>query len=78
MCVYKTLRITIGSSLRKCTVNRDQCCHQLILDVVDHTLYAAVNNDTIVSGFTADVFTAAQNAIDEMRDKTNGMKMLIS
>ena len=64
----------LGSSLTRCAVNGQQCCHQLILDFVNHALSSAVNNETIIDRFTANIFATAQNAIDEMRNKTNGMK----
>lgn len=58
-------------------MDRDQCCDQLILAVLDQTLRSAINNNTVVSDFTADVFTAVENASDTIRDTTDGMKLLL-
>ena len=54
-------------------MNRQQCCSQIVLDFVNHALSTAINNETIISRFTASAFATAQNAIDEMRDKTDSM-----
>ena len=57
-------------------MNRQQCCSQVVLDFVNYALSTAINNETIISRFTASAFSTAQNAIDEMRDKTDGMELL--
>ena len=63
----------LGSSLTRCAVNRQQCCNQLVLGLVDHALADAVNNETIISRFTSGAFTTAEGVIEEMKNKTRGM-----
>ena len=57
-------------------MNRQQCCSQIVLDFVNHALSTAINNETVISRFTASAFATAQNAIEETRDRADGMELL--
>jgi len=59
-----------GSTLSKCTFNGQQCCNELIVSLVDTGYRALVKSDKF--NITAGLATA-QNAIDAMRNKTNGI-----
>ena len=64
------LHTLAGSALSKCTFNGQQCCDDILINLVDQEFRVLVQNDAF--NFTSGL-ADAQAAIDEMRNKTNGM-----
>ena len=63
-CIYT------GSSLSRCTFHGQQCCSPVIVNFVDQGFRALVQSDQF--NFTSGL-AGAQTAIDQMRDRTDGM-----
>ena len=59
-----------GSSLSKCTFNGQQCCSEILVTLVDQGFRSLVQSDQF--NFTGGL-AGAQSAINQMRDRTNGM-----
>ena len=64
-----------GSSLSKCTFDGQQCCDEIVVTVVDQGFRSLVQSDQF--NFTSGL-AGAQSAIDLMRDKTNGMYIILA
>ena len=62
--------VSTGSALSKCSFNGQQCCDDILIKFVDQGFRFLVQNDAF--NFTSGL-AGAQAAIDQMRNKTNGM-----
>ena len=62
--------ISTGSDFNKCTYNGQQCCSEILIQLIDQGFRALVEKDEF--NFTSGL-SGAQAAIDEMRDKIDGM-----
>ena len=60
----------IGSSLPRCTFNGQQCCSALAVNFFISNLGRTINDGAFNIGT---VFAGAHNAIDQLRNKTEGM-----
>ena len=56
--------------MSKCSFNGQQCCDDILINFVDRGFRFLVQNDAF--NFTSGL-AGAQAAIDQMRNKTNGM-----
>ena len=62
--------ISTGSAFNKCAYNGQQCCSEILIQLIDQGFRALVEKDEF--NFTSGL-AGAQAAIDEMRDKIDGM-----
>ena len=61
--------------MSKCTFNGQQCCSPTLINFVDQGFRSLVQSDRF--NFTSGL-AGAQTAIDQMRDRTDGMYVCMS